>query len=471
MPANPKIKVENLYDVALTAPVASATGNVTLSLTSAPANPFGGLVIDPDDSGKRETVIYHAKSGLDVSVYGVNRTNGNTHLAGAPVRMLNVAELFNLMSGMVSWTFFTFQRSALDITVNGGPVAPGLTAPDADITVGNGTTYLWYKPSDNSINSTQNSAVITAGNGIRFATVVAGGGSISSITYDRYITGPALFSSMMDVAVTGATDGQIVSWNATNEKWEPAVREFNLNELLDVEAPAPSDGQVIAWSAADNKWKPITQQASTSTPAPSGAVTTDEGTYWKTTYADGSFTEYRTDGIHYYDSNSIKYAYTALTGTYSTSGMSYTNGTVVGEDGEISGGGNVAMLDRQNIFTQYNQFESGALFKKTVYGELLVNAGNTIDWSLGNSQKRSTLSSAAAFTFTNMYPGNQFCLFIDAASGASISSITCTAVGGGALTSKYIGGTVPNITVPGGYVIAMYVGETAVHIFANGPTV
>jgi len=355
MPANPKIKVENLYEAALTDPVASATGDVTLKLTVAPANPFGGLVIEPDDSGKRETVIYHAVNGLEVSVYGVNRTGGNTHLAGAAVKMLNVAELFNLMSGMVSWTFFTFQLSALDVTVNGGPVAPGQTVADTDFTVGNGTTYLWYKPSDNTMNATQNGADVTSGNGFTFATVVAGGGSISSITYSRYLTGLTLFSSLRDVAVSGITDGQVVAWNAANSKFQPVSKFFNMNDLLDVDAAAPTDGQLIAWSATQGKFVMAAPQATTSTPAPTGAVTTDEGTYWKTTYSDGSVTEYKDDGIYYFDANGIQYAYTALTGTYSSSGMSYTNGTVVGEDGEISGGGNVAMLDRANIFTQTNQ--------------------------------------------------------------------------------------------------------------------
>jgi hypothetical protein len=261
MATNPKLKVENLYESALTDAVVSATGDVTLKLTVAPSEPFGGLVIEPDDAGKRETVIYHAKSGLEVSVYGVNRKNGNTHLSGSVVRMLNIAELFNLMSGMVSWTFFTFQRGPLALTVNGGPVAPGLTAPDADITVGNGTTYLWFKPSDSTVNSTQNESDIANNNGLKFATVVAGGGTITSIAYDRYITGSFLFSSMRDVAVGGATDGQLLAWDNAAQKWVPGARFFNLDDLLDVNTGTPTDGYVLAWDAGTSKYVLVQPEA------------------------------------------------------------------------------------------------------------------------------------------------------------------------------------------------------------------
>jgi hypothetical protein len=465
MPTNPKLKVENLFDAALTAPVASATGDVTLSLTVAPANPFGGLVIDPDDSGKRETVIYHAKSGLDVSVYGVNRTNGNTHLSGAAVKMLNLAELFNLMSGMVSWTFFTFQRSALDVTVNGGPVAPGLTASDTDITVGNGTTYLWFNPSDSSVNSTQNASVVTAANGITFATVVAGGGSISSITYERFVTGSFLFSSMRDVSVSGATDGQMLEYDSANDKWIPGTKYFALGSLTDVDAATPTDGYALKWDAVANKWKPAPIESSGAAAAPTGSVTTDEGTFWKTTYADGSYVEYKADGIYNYDTDANLVSYDAKTGTYSASGMSYTDGIDVNDDGEISGDASVAYRNQPNVFTQTNQFESGTLFKKAVYGQLVTTTAS-VDFSLGNTQKIA-ISGATALAFSNLSPGTNFGLFVVNSGGGSISGITATDVAGGAMQVHCPNGTIPDVTAAGGYLLGIYVAETAAHVFAN----
>lgn len=460
------LRVENLYEASLTEAISSATGDITLKLTQAPVESFGGLVIDPSDSVKRETVIYHTKAGLNVSVYGVNRKNANTHLLGAEVKMLNIAELFNLMSSVVSWTFFTFQKSALDITVKGGAVAPTLTAVDTDITVANGTTYLYYVASDNTIRSTLNSNDITSNNGIKFATVVAGGGAISSITYERFVTGAFTLNALVDVDTTTPTDGQLLAWNETNNKWEP--KDISISDLSDVVTTGKEDGFVLSWSAAQNKFIFVAQQASTSTPTPTGSTTTDEGTYWKTTYSDGSYTEYKTDGIYYFNSSSVQFAYEAKTGTYSTSGMTYTDGSGVDENGGITGGGNVAMQDRANIFTQTNQFKSGTLFDRTVYSKINTTT-SSVDFSQTNIQKIS-ISTATAFTFSNLSPGTTFGLFISASTGASISSITCTKVGGGSLATYCENGTLPDITSAGSYFLPIIVGDSAAHIYRSAKT-
>lgn len=56
------------------------------------------------------------------------------------------------------------------------------------------------------------------------------------------------------LAQASATDGQILKWNQSNNKWQPATNSIAL--LADVNATNPQDGQVLVFDSTTSKWIP-----------------------------------------------------------------------------------------------------------------------------------------------------------------------------------------------------------------------
>jgi hypothetical protein len=302
---------------------------------------------------------------------------------------------------------------------------------------------------------------------IIIATATTSGGDISVLTDMRPYNYVSLSGTPGTSTATvsyglAKSDGTLTTYaRSDHTHGTPAVPTAGqLNSTSDDQARGIKNG---AWVAV------VEPGGQSSTPAPSGVVASDEGTYWKLTYSDGSYVEYKTDGIHNYDSLGNQISFQADTGTYSTSGMSYAGGITLNDDGSVTADVTYpAYIDKQNIFQQYNQFESGVLFKRTVYSSINTTTAS-VDFSQTNIQKIS-ISSATAFTFSNLSPGTTFGLFISASTGASISSITCTKVGGGSLTTYCEDGTLPDITSAGSYFLPIIVGDSAAHIYCSAKT-
>ena len=71
--------------------------------------------------------------------------------------------------------------------------------------------------------------------------------------------------SDVDTSSVVPTDGQVLTWSATDSEWVPGDQTggggaTTLNDLTDVDTATtpPSNDQVLAWSTADSKWVPNT---------------------------------------------------------------------------------------------------------------------------------------------------------------------------------------------------------------------
>lgn len=62
-----------------------------------------------------------------------------------------------------------------------------------------------------------------------------------------------------DVDALGPVDGEVLSWDDTAGKWQPAspaaAHTHNLDDLGDVDVPSPVDGEVLTWDAGTNEWQ------------------------------------------------------------------------------------------------------------------------------------------------------------------------------------------------------------------------
>lgn len=70
-------------------------------------------------------------------------------------------------------------------------------------------------------------------------------------------------ANLGDVDSSGATDGQVLSWDAVESRWEPATvsgsgGSTTLAALTDVNVAGVTDGQVLEWIGAASKWEPRT---------------------------------------------------------------------------------------------------------------------------------------------------------------------------------------------------------------------
>lgn len=446
----------------------SVTSKSVNGETLADGDYFFYVTIKGEDSTKREIFRIWRVAG-DVLYFDRRRSPVGMflHAAGESVQVNDVAEAINLAFETIDDFGKTEDNGGLAVKISGGKVQIGTTSYTVSTTTltlaDNSSLSVVFDTSDRTFKST---ATVGA-NHIIVATVTTSGGDISVLTDMRPYSYVSLSNTPGSSTATvsyglAKSDGTLTTYaRADHTHGTPGVPTAGqLNGTMDDQARGIKNGAWVSVAEPGGQ---------SSTPAPSGAVASDEGTYWKLTYSDGTYVEYRTDGIHNFDSLGNQISFQADTGTYSASGMTYTGGTTLNDDGSITAAVTYpAYVDKQNIFQQYNQFENGALFKKTVYGQLLTTTA-TVDWSLGNVQKIS-ISSPTALTFTNLSPGTVFSLFIASSGTAAISSITCTKVGGGSLTTDTVGGTVPDITAHGGYILPIFVGETAAHIFKNGPT-
>lgn len=426
-------------------------------------------VIKGEDSTAREIFRIWKVSGNTV-YYDRRKSPAGAflHAAGESVQINDVAEAVNLAFEMIDDFGKVDDDGGLQVKVSGGAVQIGTsTYAVASTTIVLADNVSGQFVVFDMVDQLFKNVPSISGSQVAMAQVTTLGGDITSLTDKR----PALFQSLANVsgnsvAVTtyGAAkvDGILDTYaRSDHTHGSPAVpTATQLEGTMDDAFRAIKNG---AWTAIPGAG------SEAGTPAPAGSTVSDETTFWRLTYAGGNYDDFKTDGIYHYDSAGFLIAVDAKTGTYSAAGMAYTDGTTFGSDGVLTTTtANYAYRDQPNVFTGTNQFESGTLFKKTVYGELKV-ATSTVDFSQGNVQKIA-IAAPTALTFENLAPGTVFGLFIVSSGTAAISGITCTDVAGGALTTDTIGGTLPDITDAGGYILSVYVGETAAHVFVNGPT-
>ena len=109
-----------------------------------------------------------------------------------------------------------------------------------------------------------------------------GGGGINSIgSSDGTIsTTGSSPSANVKIAQQGATDGQVLTWDNTSGQFKPktapgsvsitspkgtvAIGGTSTNPTLDLAQQSATNGQVLAWNSTDEKYEPITIATTTS---------------------------------------------------------------------------------------------------------------------------------------------------------------------------------------------------------------
>jgi hypothetical protein len=75
-------------------------------------------------------------------------------------------------------------------------------------------------------------------------------------TFTGMVTAPYLTVNGIEIQTSGASDTEVLKYNASLNKYMPGVASTvaNLDDLIDVNAPSPSSDQVLAWDNATSKW-------------------------------------------------------------------------------------------------------------------------------------------------------------------------------------------------------------------------
>lgn len=179
----PKIKVENLYRTAITSSLGIASsGDVNFTVTTAPVNTNGYIVISPDSTTLREIMYYHDVIGNTIYVRSENRISPKAHSKNEIIQINDIAEIFNTYSDMISTCFYAEKTGWLNMKIWGGTVyynGTPQTVADTNITLVNNTTnYVKYDFATNTISVDQ-----TNSGNIKI-TIVTLSGIINSINYN-----------------------------------------------------------------------------------------------------------------------------------------------------------------------------------------------------------------------------------------------------------------------------------------------
>lgn len=432
------------------------------------------VIVSGEDESKRE--IFRVWKVVDTVLHfdrRISPVGAYAHSSGETVQVNDVAEMVNYAFEIMDDFGKVDDAGGLALRVAGGRVQVGetstmvasanLTATDNMVgqTVVFDTGALAF--------SVLGSGVSASGDQMVLASVTTSGGDISSLTDAR----PAVYvgASNNPGTVTAQTSYGLAADDGDSSSY---ARADHVHGTPDVPTAAQLNGASdgVARGIKDGAWVAVVEPGgSSSTPVASGSTVSDMGTYWKVTSSDGAYVEYKEDGIYHRDSLGNLIAYEAKTGTYSASGMTYADGSSVGSDGSVTADEtNPAFVDKYNEFQKGNTFKENVVFAKSVYGLAVTNASNTIDFSQGNVQILALSGAGNALVFQKLSQGTTFALFVNADSGATIGSITCTDTGGNPLATYCVGGTLPNVSAGGTFCLPIFVGQSAAHVFVNGPT-
>jgi hypothetical protein len=218
----PSIKVQNLFDTSLTESAGiPASGDVNFTVAVAPTYTNGWIVVESENAAKRDLMYYHDVIGSRIYVRSINRPSPKSHAAGVSVKMLDVAEIFNYFSDMVSQAFYTEKTGGLTVKVWGGYVyynGSAVTVAETSLTLADNTTnYITYTYATNVVSSN------TTNTGNVKVIVTTASGLVTGITYKNAKESYIDFS----VSLTGAlpsqsgqtgksliTDGTNVAWQS-----------------------------------------------------------------------------------------------------------------------------------------------------------------------------------------------------------------------------------------------------------------
>ena len=116
----PTIQVQNIYETSLTESAGiPASGDVDFTVSAAPTYTNGWIVVESENLAKRDLMYYHNVVGSRIYVRSVNRPSPKSHAVGVSVKMLDVAEIFNYFSDMISQSFYVEKTGGLTVKIWG----------------------------------------------------------------------------------------------------------------------------------------------------------------------------------------------------------------------------------------------------------------------------------------------------------------------------------------------------------------
>lgn len=250
MPLNvQKLSAENFYKTTVTeASGIAASGDVNFTVASPPSNTRGFIIVSPDNISLREVMYYHNVIGNRIYVRAENRYSPKSHSQNEYVQINDVAEFFNYFSEITSTTFWLEKTGGLTVKAFGGPIIVNdslVSTSDTTLTLtNNATNYVWFKPSDLSINSTTNAADVTAASGTVFVDVVCASGIITSISYRT-----------PKASVFAGVDGSSIEFDGTTKKLKVAAAykgTIRITDLFDVNESAIGVNKYLKWDGSEH---------------------------------------------------------------------------------------------------------------------------------------------------------------------------------------------------------------------------
>jgi len=249
-----KLKIQNFFEVVTTGTI-PLSWDAVFTVSVAPANTRGFIVVSPNNLAGREIMFYNSTWNT-LTVKAENRWLWGTtvwaHALNEPVALKDVAEIFNFFSDNVSQAFFVEKTGGLNVEVWGWFVnynwalqeVIGSTFTLAD----NATNYLKYDYPTNTLSvstsSWNNKAIITTSSG-----------AITSIVYQIAKESFIDFSVTLNGALPNQTwqQGKVLWSDWTNAAWvsknDYAVDSGTANTYI---ATIPGF-QLSAWSEVDIK--------------------------------------------------------------------------------------------------------------------------------------------------------------------------------------------------------------------------
>lgn len=198
-------------------------------------------------------------------------------------------------------------------------------------------------------------------------------------------------SNLGDVAITSLTNGQVLIWNQTNQKWQNGTIAGALSQLSDVTISSESDGQILVYDSASSKWKNASAQAtlSSSTKPIQTKVVKDMASDVIETLSAGA-----------------SQAYSAGDLIMCSNGKWYKAITDISQNQTLTAGGNIEETSQREVNTNLTQSLGGVEFKIDSVnnkGQYSIDGGSTWQNFSGASSLIAFGDATTTYTFEDNY--------------------------------------------------------------------
>lgn len=425
-----KILVEDFYKTTLVDWIADSW-DIDFEVVQAPENTMWFIVINPESSLKRERMFYHNVVWNRIYVRSINRYWPKEHLAWDIIQINDTSLVFNYLSENVSTTFYVEKLWALQVNIWWWPILLWETQTlvnDKTINLSNNNTnYIYYRESDNTIQTSTSLATIDSEKWIITVVIICASWVISSINYKKYsILKWIKWEDWIDWL--SAYEVAVEEWFVwTKEQWLDSLKWETWEDWKSAYEIAVDEWFI--WT--EEEWLESLKWEKWDTwdiwePTPTGqfiedviivdtslyTVTTNNSTFVKITEnATWDYVWYNLNWRVWADSDNNVSNYELVSWTWWTiwllEWITYTDWLSIDTDWTIRYTGQPAYRDKINNFTETNTFNWYTIFKWNVsfpFSDMDLSWTTiTFDWSKWTKQK-VVLNSDWAYTinFTNL---------------------------------------------------------------------